>query len=111
MPLSEKVRIEIYVPDRGEANYQNLLEALADEFTESFGGATVLRGFEGRYLSDSGEKEVEKMNLIYTDLPLNLSEYQNEIAVYLDEVKDAAHEVLDEESILVTARVIFHADN
>lgn len=111
MPLSEKVRVEIYVPDRAEANYQNLLDAFADEFTEAFGGATVLRGFEGRFLSASGEKEIEKMNLVYADLPLNLPEYQNEIAVYLIEIKDAAHEVLNEESILVTARTIFHAEN
>ena len=111
MPLFEKVRVEIYVPDRAEANYQNLLDAFADEFTEALGGATVLRGFEGRFLSASGEKEIEKMNLVYTDLPLNLSEYQNEIAVYLDEIKEAAHEVLNEESILVTARTIFHAGN
>ncbi len=111
MPLSEKVRIEIYVPDRAEANYQNLLDAFADEFTEAFGGATLLRGFEGRFLSATGEKEVEKMNLVYTDLPLNLTAYQNEIAVYLDEIKEAAHEVLNEESILVTARTIFHAEH
>lgn len=111
MPLSEKVRIEIFVPDRRANSYQNLLDALADEFTEAFGGATVQRGFEGRYLSESGEKEIEPMNLIYADLPLNLADYKTEIAAYLDEIKEAAHEVLTEESILVTARTIFHAES
>jgi PII-like signaling protein len=111
LPLSEKVRIEIYVPDRAEANYQNLLDAFADEFTEAFGGATVLRGFEGRYSSDSGKEEIEKMNLVYADLPLSLAEHKNEITYYLEEIKTAAHEVLNEESILITARTIFHVDN
>lgn len=111
MPLSEKVRIEIYVPDREENNYQNLLDALAAEFTEAFGGASVQRGFEGWYLSDSGEREIEKMNLIYADLPLNFSTHAVEISSYLDEVKEAAHEVLNEESILVTARAVFHVED
>jgi PII-like signaling protein len=111
LPLLEKVRIEIYVPERREARYQNLLEAIADEFTEAFGGATVQRGFEGRYLSDSGDKETEPMNLIYSDLPLNFGEHQREISRYLDEIKEAAHEVLNEESILVTARTIFHVED
>jgi PII-like signaling protein len=110
LPLSEKVRIEVYVPDRNEPHYQNLLDAFADEFTEAFGGATVQRGFEGRYKRDDGENETEKMNLVYADLPLELNKYKREISVYLDEIKQAAHEVLEEESILVTVRTIFHAD-
>lgn len=110
MPLSEKTRIEVYVPDRREPHYQNLLDAFADEFTEAFGGCTVERGFEGRYLREDGGKDIEAMNLVYTDLPLALSEYLNEIAAYLDEIKTAAHEVLEEESILVTVRTIYHAE-
>lgn len=108
MQLSEKIRIEVYVPDRAEPHYQNLLDAFADEFTEAFGGATVQRGFEGRYLSDAGEKVVEPMNVVYADLPLNLETYRDEIAFYLSEIKQAADEVLEEEEILVTARTIFH---
>lgn len=108
MPLSEKVRIEVYVPDRPETHYQNLLDAFADEFTEAFGGATVQRGFEGRYLYDAGEKIVEPMNVVYADLPLNLEKYRDEIAFYLSEIKQAAEEILEEEEILVTVRPLFH---
>ena len=110
MPLSEKTRIEVYLPDRKERHYQNLLDVFADEFTEAFGGATVIYGFEGRFLSDDGSKEVEKMNVVYTDLPLSLTQYLNEISAYLEEIKQAAHEVLDEESILTTAKTIYHAE-
>lgn len=111
MPLSEKVRIEIYLPDRNKTNYRNLLDALADEFSEAFGGtATVIRGFEGRYLSDSGEKTTEKMNVVYVDLPLEFGTYCLEISAYLDAIKQAAHDALAEESILVTVRTIYHAE-
>lgn len=98
------------MPDRDESHYRNLLDAFADEFTEAFGGATVIRGFEGRYESDGGEKIIEKMNVVYADLPLELSQHSEDISEYLDAIKQAAHEVLEEESILVTARTIFHAD-
>ncbi len=110
MPLSEKVRIEVYVPDRNEPHYQHLLDAFADEFTAAFGGCTVQRGFEGRFASESGEKIVESMNVVYTDLPLELNRYLSEISAYTDQIKQAADEVLEEESILVTARTIYHAD-
>lgn len=109
MPLSEKVRIEVYVPDRQKPHYQNLLDAFADEFTEAFGGCTVIHGFEGRYVHDDGSKTVESMNVIYADLPLNLQTYRKEIAAYAEEIKQAAHETLEEESILVTIRPIYHA--
>jgi hypothetical protein len=87
-----------------------LLNAFGDEFTEAFGGATVMRGFEGRYETDGGEKIVEKMNVVYADVPLALAEFSTEIDQYLTALKQAAHEILAEESILVTARPIFHAE-
>ena len=37
MPLSEKARIEVYIPDLLQQTYQNLLNALAQEFTYTFG--------------------------------------------------------------------------
>lgn len=110
MPLSEKARIEVYVPDRKKPHYENLLDAFADEFTEAFGGATVIYNFEGRYLDENGEKIVESMNVVYADLPLSLSEFLPEIAAYTEEIKQAAHETLEEESILVTVKTVFHVD-
>ena len=110
LPLSEKVRIEVYVPGRSKAHYHYLCEAFGDECTEAFGGCTVQRGFEGRCFSDSGVKTIDGMNVVYTDLPLALPEYLAEIAAYTDEIRKAAHEILEEESILVTVRTIFHAE-
>jgi hypothetical protein len=51
LPLSEKARIEAYIPDLPQQTYQNLLDALAQEFTYTFGGATLIRGLDGSYLS------------------------------------------------------------
>jgi hypothetical protein len=110
LPLSEKTRIEVYIPDRKEKNYQNLLDVFADEFTEAFDGCTIVRGLEGRYLNDEGGKDIESMNMLYADLPLELEIYTNEVSLYVNEIKSAAHEVLEEESILVTVRTIYHAE-
>ena len=42
MPLSEKARVEVYLPDLPKQTYQNLLEALEEEFTYTFGGSTAI---------------------------------------------------------------------
>jgi hypothetical protein len=47
--------------------------------------------------------------LIYADLPLSLSTNFKSTAHYADELKEAAFEVLDEESVLVSVAQIYHA--
>jgi hypothetical protein len=42
LPLSEKARIEIYLPDLPTAAYGDLLEAIEREFTYTLGGCTTL---------------------------------------------------------------------
>ena len=39
MPLLERVRVEVYVPDLPAAAYRNLLLSFEEEFTDAFGGA------------------------------------------------------------------------
>lgn len=56
MPLSEKARIEIYVPDLSIGAYPRLLDELDREFTYTFGGCTIIRGLDGSYLSRLGVK-------------------------------------------------------
>ena len=69
MPLSEKTRIEVYIPDLPQQTYQNLLDALAQEFTYTFGGSTIIRGLDGSYLSRLGVRMQDRVHLIYTDTP------------------------------------------
>ena len=86
MPLSEKARIEVYIPDLPQQIYQNLLDALAQEFTYTFGGATIIRGLDGSYLSRLGVRR------------------------YTDALREAAFEALTEEAILVVVLQVYHAE-
>lgn len=109
MPLSAKGRIEVYLPDLLKPSYQNLLRAFDEEFTYTFGGCTIVRGLEGSYLSNFGEKIPDRINLIYTDTPYSFQENSDLLAKYADEIKKAAFEALDEEAILVVIWQIFHS--
>ena len=57
MQLSAKARIEVYLPDHLSIASQELLIAFNQEFTHTFGGATLWRGLDGSYLSQKGESE------------------------------------------------------
>lgn len=101
MPLLERARVELYLPDLPTAAYQNLLGAFDEEFTYAFGGCTIVRGLSGSYLSRAGVKTPDRINLIYTDLPLALSTNHESVARYAEELKQAAFESLVEEAVLV----------
>ena len=64
---------------------------------------------QGNYLSHSGVNIQDRINLIYTDLPLALSTNFESVARYADEVKEAAFKDLFEEAILVVVTQIYHA--
>ena len=109
MPLLERVRVEVYVPDLPAASYRNLLLSFEEEFTYAFGGCTIVRGLDGNYLSRTGVKMPDRINLIYTDLPLALSTNFDSVARYTDELKQAAVEALAEEAVLVAVTLVYHA--
>ena len=110
MPLSEKARIEVYIPDLPQQTYQNLLNALAQEFTYTFGGATIIRGLDGSYLSRLGVRMQDRVHLIYTDTPFALAENFESISRYTDALREAAFEALTEEAILVVVFQVYHAE-
>ena len=109
MPLLERVRVEVYTPDLPAAAYRHLLLAFEEEFTYAFGGCTIVRGLDGHYLSRAGVPTPDRINLIYTDLPLALSTNFESIARYSDELKQTAFEDLAEEAILVAVIQVYHA--
>lgn len=109
MPLLEWARVELYLPDLPTAAYQNLLGAFDQEFTYAFGGCTIVRGLSGSYLSRAGVKPPDRINLIYTDLPLALSTNLESVARYADELKQAAFDSLAEEAVLVVVTQVYHA--
>jgi hypothetical protein len=110
LPLSEKVRIEVYLPDLPKQSYTELLEAFDQEFTYTFGGCTIIRGLDGSYLSRAGSKTQDKINIIYTDIPLAFERESKRISRYADSLTKAAHEALDQESILVATYRVYHCN-
>jgi hypothetical protein len=110
LPLSEKARIEVYVPALPREPYQHLLDALTQEFTYTFGGATIMRGLDGRYLSRAGLQVQDRVHLIYTDTPFAFEEHVESLPRYADALRDAALEALAEEAMLVVVLKIYHAE-
>jgi hypothetical protein len=109
LPLLERVRVEVYLPDSSLTEYDNFLWSLESEFTYAFGGCSIVRGLEGSYLSQLGIRVPDRVNLIYSDLPLALSLDFAIVAGYVGELKRVTTEALPEEAIMVAVEQIYHA--
>ena len=109
MPLSERARIEVYLPDLPSASYQELLDALVLEFTYTFGGCTLVRGMTGSYQSQLGLPIEDRVNLLYTDSPFTFDEGFDLLSRYSDALRATAFDALDEEAILVVTYRVFHS--
>ena len=110
MPLSEKARVEAYIPDLPNPAYQDLLDILDRELTYAFGGCTIVHGLDGSYLSRMGLKLQDQVSLIYTDTPYAFDHNFEIISTYADKLRAAAFEALEEEAILVVAYKVYHAE-
>lgn len=109
-PLSEKARVEVYIPDLPYPAYLNLLETLQQEFTYTFGGCTLIQGLHGSYLSDAGYPVEDRINVLYTDAAIRFEPNLEAISAFTDKVRQTAAEALDEETVLVTASRIYHSN-
>ncbi len=109
MPLSEKARIEVYLPDLPRRVYHDLLDELAQEFTYTFGGCTIVRGLDGNYLSQAGEQVQDRIRLIYTDTPYSFTQHFEIVAAYADKLKAAVFTALAEEAVLIVVTQVYHA--
>lgn len=96
------------MPDLPSPEYQKLLRSFEEELTYAFGGASVVRGLEGRYLSKSGELVPDRINVLYSDAPLALSTDFSIVAAYVRELKSAAMEELSEETMLISVQQVYH---
>ena len=110
MPLSEKVRIEIFIPDPPDSAYRDLLEELAIELSYAFGGCTEVmasgkyRAFDGLILSD-------KINILFSDAPLLWERDRLALAQYIDWMKDAVQRALErEEVMLISVYPVCHGE-
>jgi len=108
LPLSEKVRVEILIPDLPDPVYARILEQLGDELTYAFGGCTVLPA-RGKYRSASGSVIPDRVNLLFADAPLRPSEDLRVIERYARGLQDAvALAPGEEEAILVAVHPVSH---
>jgi hypothetical protein len=110
LPLSERARVEVYLPDLPRAAYQDLLSELSQEFTYTFGGCTIIRGLDGSYLSQAGLQIQDRINLIYTDTPYAFEENFEIVSTYTDKLMAAVNAALAEEAVLITVAKIYHAE-
>jgi hypothetical protein len=110
LPLSERARIEVYLPDLPKPSYQELLETLDREFTYAFGGSTIIRGLDGSYLSQLGTKMQDRINLIYTDVAVDFDKNFQRISLYTDRVRVSVVEGLEEEAILIAVLKVYHCE-
>ena len=109
MPLLERARVEVYLPDLPRAAYHDLLDELTREFTYTFGGCTIIHGLDGSYLSEAGSPIQDRINLIYTDTPYAFTENFATLSAYADKLKVAVNTALDEEPVLIAVAAIYHA--
>jgi len=73
LPLSEKVRIEIFIPNSLDNAYRRLLEELATELSYAFGGCTWIAAL-GKYRSIDGLISPDQINILFSDPPFFGSE-------------------------------------
>jgi hypothetical protein len=110
LPLSEKARIEVYLPDLAQPAYQDLLVSLEQELTFAFGGCTTVRGLDGNYLSRAGTVLPDRINLVYTDAPFSFQQHADRIDRYAQALRDATFDALNEEVVLVAVHPVFHSE-
>jgi hypothetical protein len=89
---------------------QELLIVFNEEFTHTFGGATLLRGLDGSYLAQDGRMVRDRINLLYTDTPFSLEENAEQVSAYMAKLRQAVLDALQEEAVLVVALPVYHAE-
>ena len=110
MPLSEKVRIEIFIPDLPDPIYDRILGEFSDELSYAFGGCTITPS-SGKYRLASGSILPDKINILFTDTPFEWEKDRAVLTQYAEELHDVIRRALKgEEAILITAHPIYHVE-
>lgn len=108
MLLSEKARIEVFIPDVPHPSYSSLLTQLETELSYAFGGCTLLSA-SGTFRSATGRILLDKITILFTDIPIELERDRLRLADYMNTVRDAIQEALTlEESILIAVHPVHH---
>jgi hypothetical protein len=110
--FAPRIRVEVYVPVRYEAAYQNTLSWLIREFTELRGGCTVIENAAGYYLSEEGEIIDDRVSVVYCDFPLSWHRRaeRGEALRYCAGLQGFLLDNLWEEAILIAAHPVSHTE-
>jgi hypothetical protein len=108
--LTPTIRVEVYVPIRYEASYQDSLSWLIEELTKLYGGCTVNENVGGYYFSRSREIINDRVNVVYSDLSLDWNKLPERVEAvgYCLRLKRFLVENLLEEEILISAYPVSH---
>ena len=110
MPLSEKVRIEIFIPDLLDPVYGGILEELGNELAYAFGGCTII-GTSGKYRSSAGLILADKVQLLFSDTAFLWVRDRLLVEQYADRMRIVVKRALSrEEAILVVVCPVSHAE-
>ena len=109
MPLSEKVRIEIFIPDLPDPIYANILDQLGNELTYSYGGSTTI-ATNGKYRSSDGTMFPDKVNLLFSDTPFLWERDRLLVELYVERIRSVVKRArAQEETVLVAVYPVYHA--
>ena len=75
----------------------------------TFGGCTVIKDIKGIYLGSDGKADFDRIDLIYADTPFDFDRNFEALSKYADEIRQAAVEATEEESVLVVVHGIYHS--
>ena len=105
-----RVRVEVYVPIRYEVAYQETLSWVIREFTELYGGCTVIEDAGGYFLSRQNEIIDDRVSVVYSDFPMDWNDpaSQDEAMSYCSGLRTFLLENLWEEDILIAAYRVSH---
>jgi len=108
--FAPRIRVEVYLPVRYEAAYQETLSWLVEEFTYLRGGCTVLENTGGYYLSQSNQIIDDRVIVVYCDFSMNWSKRaeRDEALRYCTELQTFLLENLWEEAVLIVAYPVSH---
>ena len=88
MPLLEKVRVEVFIPDLPDPVYARLLDELGDELSYTFGGCSMVSA-AGKYRSNSGAILPDQITILFSDIPLAWEFDQQAVQEYTTRLQTA----------------------
>ena len=109
MPLFEKVRVEIFIPDLPDPAYARVLDELGDELSYAFEGCSIISA-AGKYRSFEGSILPDQITILFTDTPFRWELDQSIVQEYAARLQTSVRRALpNEEAILISVFPVSHA--